>query len=182
MPKGDGSQGIQIFLRVKPSKKPSGWIHVDEADDRALNFHVPKAEDLIVNNTRTDYRFKFNGILQEHARQEEVFDKVCNEAACGARRGRIGLAFKKEETFLVLNNFLAGVHVPHYSFVKCLCVWYSAAERPSCKARVRSSYTRNPSMFACSCCCALIGWKTSGLECVGRFQLNYLCLRADGQW
>ena len=41
-PSKDGGDGIQIFLRLRPSKKPSGFVAVDGADDRALNFHVPK--------------------------------------------------------------------------------------------------------------------------------------------
>ena len=32
------SDGIQIFLRVRPSKKDS-WVEIDEADNTALNFH-----------------------------------------------------------------------------------------------------------------------------------------------
>jgi kinesin family protein 6/9 len=40
-----------------------------------------------VNNTRTDYRFKFNGILDMPAGQEEVFDKVGSQAVLNALDG-----------------------------------------------------------------------------------------------
>eukprot|EP00520_Triparma_pacifica_P006766 CAMPEP_0118637634 /NCGR_PEP_ID=MMETSP0785-20121206/3254_1 /TAXON_ID=91992 /ORGANISM="Bolidomonas pacifica, Strain CCMP 1866" /LENGTH=447 /DNA_ID=CAMNT_0006528827 /DNA_START=3 /DNA_END=1343 /DNA_ORIENTATION=+ len=88
MPGGSDNKGIQIFLRLRPSKKPSGWIEKDEADYRQLKFHVPlQGRDLIVNNTRTDYRFKFNGILDMEAGQEEVFDKVGSQAVLNALDG-----------------------------------------------------------------------------------------------
>ncbi|GMI12711.1 hypothetical protein TrVE_jg1670 [Triparma verrucosa] len=87
MPKDKTDQGIQIFLRVRPSKKPSGFLNYDNSDDRGLAFHVPKSEDLYVNNTRTDYKFKFNGILKEQCGQEEVFDKVGSQAVQNALDG-----------------------------------------------------------------------------------------------
>jgi len=59
-----------------------------QADNRRLKFHVPlQGRDLIVNNTRTDYRFKFNGILGMEAGQEEVFDKVGSQAVINALDG-----------------------------------------------------------------------------------------------
>ncbi|GMH61721.1 hypothetical protein TL16_g03320, partial [Triparma laevis f. inornata] len=82
-----GDQGIQIFLRVRPSQKPSGYLTIDNKDDRGLSFHVPKDEDLYVNNTRTDYKFKFNGILPSQTGQEEVFDKVGSQAVQNALDG-----------------------------------------------------------------------------------------------
>lgn len=40
---GDGghSNHIRTFLRVRPSKRPSGYINVDEFDKTKLGFHVP---------------------------------------------------------------------------------------------------------------------------------------------
>ena len=40
-----------------------------------------------MNNTRTDYKFKFNGILKEQCGQEEVFDKVGSQAVQNALDG-----------------------------------------------------------------------------------------------
>tara|TARA_B110000305_G_C19253763_1_gene546053 strand:- start:102 stop:503 length:402 start_codon:yes stop_codon:yes gene_type:complete len=81
------TDGIQIFLRVRPSKKNSGFVQIDEADNTALNFHVPKNEELYVNNTRENYRYKFNTILSQDAQQEEVFDKVGHQAVMNALDG-----------------------------------------------------------------------------------------------
>lgn len=40
---GDGgnSSHIRTFLRIRPSKRPSGYIKVDEYDKTRLGFHVP---------------------------------------------------------------------------------------------------------------------------------------------
>lgn len=40
---GEGSNSSQIrtFLRIRPSKRPSGYLHVDEFDKSRLGFHVP---------------------------------------------------------------------------------------------------------------------------------------------
>lgn len=35
------SSHIRTFLRVRPSKRPSGYINVDEYDKTKLGFHVP---------------------------------------------------------------------------------------------------------------------------------------------
>ncbi len=82
-----GGDGIQIFLRIRPTKRPSGYLTLDDADPSKLAFKVPRNEDVIVNNTRTDYRFKFNGILGPDARQEEVYDRVGSVAVENALSG-----------------------------------------------------------------------------------------------
>jgi kinesin family protein 6/9 len=82
---GEGEQGkskrtpngIQTYLRVRPSKEPSGWFSLPD-DKSRLCFHVPlemRAGD-VVNNTRTQYNFKFNGVLPDSTNQEEVFNLV----------------------------------------------------------------------------------------------------------
>ena len=35
------SSHIRTFLRIRPSKRPSGYIKVDEYDKSRLGFHVP---------------------------------------------------------------------------------------------------------------------------------------------
>lgn len=35
------SSHIRTFLRIRPSKRPSGYIKVDEYDKTRLGFHVP---------------------------------------------------------------------------------------------------------------------------------------------
>lgn len=38
---GANSSHIRTFLRIRPSKRPSGYIKVDEYDKTRLGFHVP---------------------------------------------------------------------------------------------------------------------------------------------
>jgi kinesin family protein 6/9 len=83
-----GDKAIEIFLRIRPSKAKESFVNLDDSDpEHCLSFHVPKAEDLIVNNSRTDYRFQFNGILDKAAKQDEVFDKVGKNAVNNALNG-----------------------------------------------------------------------------------------------
>jgi len=76
----DEDRGINVFLRIRPSKNPSNFFARDDLDENNLSFKIPKAENLIVNNSRTAYNFKFHGILEQNAIQEEVFNKVGRSA------------------------------------------------------------------------------------------------------
>jgi kinesin family protein 6/9 len=72
---GDAS-GIQVYLRIRPSRNPSNYIQRDDIDVNQIRFHIPKLEDAIVNNSRSSYGFKFNGILDEKAKQRDVFKTI----------------------------------------------------------------------------------------------------------
>lgn len=81
------SQSIQIYARVRPSKKSSGYWNIVSPDDEdsdgkgranLLQFNVPIEDvpgapsSVTVNNTRTTHRFKFNDVLPMDITQEEV--------------------------------------------------------------------------------------------------------------
>lgn len=82
------SNGIEVFLRIRPSTNPSGYINQDDIDETQIVFQLPKKHqqldhsinsgegDDIVNNTRTKYGFKFNGILDEEATQDDVYRSI----------------------------------------------------------------------------------------------------------
>lgn len=82
------SNGIEVFLRIRPSPNPSGFITQDDIDESQIVFQLPKKQQqqhhdilngddgIIANNTRTKYGFKFSGILDEKARQEDVFRSI----------------------------------------------------------------------------------------------------------
>ncbi|OWZ21997.1 Kinesin [Phytophthora megakarya] len=80
----DEDSNIRIFLRVKPSRKPSGFFSWDE-DSNMMKYDIPK--DIaagLINNSRTSYKFRFDSVIGMDARQEEVFDRVgrpCVESA-----------------------------------------------------------------------------------------------------
>ena len=60
--------------------QPSGFYTVAR-EDGEVQFDIPVdvAGD-VINNTRTRYQFKFNGVLDMEATQEEVFDKVARKS------------------------------------------------------------------------------------------------------
>jgi hypothetical protein len=67
---------IQTFLRVRPSKKPSGYIQIDSLDPDAIEVNLPENFKSEVDNSKLNHKFHFNGILPMDASQEDVFKKV----------------------------------------------------------------------------------------------------------
>jgi kinesin family protein 6/9 len=75
-PEPPSSSSIQIFMRVRPTKKPSGYFELNESTGK-VSFDVPK--DMVnnmVNNSRTNWDFRYDGIIGMDSTQEEVFEKV----------------------------------------------------------------------------------------------------------
>jgi len=64
---------IEVFLRIRPSEKKSGYFSQDDIDEKVFNFNIPKKEEQIVNNSRTRYTFSFTKILDDKTTQEDVF-------------------------------------------------------------------------------------------------------------
>ncbi|KAG7394756.1 Kinesin- protein 6 [Phytophthora boehmeriae] len=90
---GDESQqaeadaNIRIFLRVKPSKRPSGFFSWDE-DSNTMKYDIPKDVAAgLINNSRTMYKFRFDSVIGMEARQEEVFDRVGRPCVDSALNG-----------------------------------------------------------------------------------------------
>ena len=84
------SNGIEVFLRIKPSPNPSGYFSQDDIDETQFIFQLPKKQlqqtsktdedgnggNEIANNTRTKYGFKFKGILNDKVTQDDVFRSI----------------------------------------------------------------------------------------------------------
>lgn len=71
MSKGENSN-IDIYVRVKPTSKPSNRLALDTSDN-VLQFNIPRDVAAgLVNNQREHYEFRFNGILTAEAKQDEV--------------------------------------------------------------------------------------------------------------
>jgi kinesin family protein 6/9 len=69
---GAMNANIDIFLRVKPDKRPSPNLCIDPNMNR-LEFNIPRdVAQGLVNNQREHYDFTFNGILSPEAKQDEV--------------------------------------------------------------------------------------------------------------
>lgn len=80
------SNGIEVYLRIRPSSKPSGYFRQDDVDETQFIFQLQKrsGDDVVLdsdrneiaNNTKRTYGFKFNGILDDKANQEEIFRSI----------------------------------------------------------------------------------------------------------
>ncbi len=74
--KGENTN-IEIFLRIKPVKRPSDRVVVDTSENK-LEFVIPRDEAQgYINNQREHYEFRFNGILTQEAKQDEVRAPAC---------------------------------------------------------------------------------------------------------
>ena len=79
---------IQTFLRIRPSKVPSGFFSEDELNPGTLVFDLPESvRGEFINNSKLHHEFHFNGILPMTATQEEVFSKVGKAAVQNALEG-----------------------------------------------------------------------------------------------
>ena len=67
------SNGIQVYLRVKPTKKPDSQIKF-EPEEGKIEFTFTKDGLKHLETRQEFYGFQFNGILDMLTRQETVFD------------------------------------------------------------------------------------------------------------
>ncbi len=74
MAKAQAEANIQTFLRIRPSKQPSGYF--EEVNGESIKFLLPEGADRTVNNSKLKHQFHFNGTVPMSASQEEVFKKV----------------------------------------------------------------------------------------------------------
>lgn len=76
------------FLRIKPSKRPSGYFTQDELEKGSILFNLPnnfKAD--YVNNSKLKHAYHFNGVLDPSSSQDDVFKKVGTSAVKNALDG-----------------------------------------------------------------------------------------------
>ncbi|XP_058604704.1 kinesin-like protein KIF6 isoform X3 [Onychostoma macrolepis] len=113
-------QTIQIFARVKPTKKPTAeyFVHCEE-EGGSLEFVVPRdLADGVINNKRENYKFRFQRVFDQTANQEEIFQAIAKPVAdkfwlcCGFQLFSCGY-IKKTFCFLLLRHVLltAPTHV-----------------------------------------------------------------------
>uniref|UniRef100_A0A3P8UIF5 Kinesin family member 6 n=1 Tax=Cynoglossus semilaevis TaxID=244447 RepID=A0A3P8UIF5_CYNSE len=86
-------QKIQIFGRIKPSKKPSA------KPGASLEFVVPKdLADGFVNNKKECYRFRFQKVFDQTVKQEEIFQNIAKPVADSVLAGYNGTIFAYGQT------------------------------------------------------------------------------------
>ncbi|KAK1942247.1 Kinesin-like protein KIF6 [Phytophthora citrophthora] len=94
----DEESNIRIFLRVKPSRKPSGFFSWDD-DTNTMKYDIPR--DIaagLINNSRTSYKFRFDSVIGMEAKQEEVFDRVGRPCVDSALNGFNSTVFAYGQT------------------------------------------------------------------------------------
>lgn len=94
----EDNQGIQVYLRIRPSANLSSYFHRDDIDLKSISVKVPKNEDTIVNNSRTGYSFAFSGILDDKSSQRDVFRTVGVPAIRNALAGYNSTIFAYGQT------------------------------------------------------------------------------------
>lgn len=84
--KAQAEANIQTFLRIRPSKVPSGYF---TEEGGSLKFNLPDKFDTsgYVNNSKTKHAYHFNDTIGMKATQEEVFKKVGSPAVQNALDG-----------------------------------------------------------------------------------------------
>ncbi|KAH9190572.1 hypothetical protein AeNC1_007442 [Aphanomyces euteiches] len=86
-PREPSDNNIRIFLRIKPSKKVSGFFSWEEQHSQ-IEYNIPKdVASGLINNSRTHYKFKFDALIGMDAKQEEVFDRVGRPCVENALQG-----------------------------------------------------------------------------------------------
>ncbi|XP_034531801.1 kinesin-like protein KIF6 isoform X2 [Notolabrus celidotus] len=94
-------QTIQIFGRIKPTRTTQAVYSVDNEDQTgaSLEFVVPKGlADGFVNNKRESYKFRFQKLFDQAAKQEDVFEKIAKPVADSVLAGYNGTIFAYGQT------------------------------------------------------------------------------------
>ncbi|XP_026641629.1 kinesin-like protein KIF6 [Microtus ochrogaster] len=96
-------QTIQIFARVKPPerKQQQGIYSIDEDEKAAPSLEILLPRDLadgFVNNKRESYKFKFQRIFDQDAKQDIIFEIIAKPVAQSVLAGYNGTIFAYGQT------------------------------------------------------------------------------------
>ncbi|XP_067883904.1 kinesin-like protein KIF6 isoform X3 [Heterodontus francisci] len=93
-------QTIQIYARLRPTRKPSALYSLAEDNGGpVLEFVVPHdAADGFINNKRENYKFKFQQIFDQGAKQEDIFESIAKPVAENILAGYNGTIFAYGQT------------------------------------------------------------------------------------
>lgn len=89
---------IEIFARVRPTKRPAGLLEIDYAD-HAVAVHQPRDQTMgLVNNSREHYNFAFSRVLDASTDQDTVFEAVAQPVVDSTLEGFNGTIFAYGQT------------------------------------------------------------------------------------
>lgn len=89
---------IKVILRVRPSARPSKGFSADVGTG-VVNFDLEKrSADGQVDNTKTHFKFKFDGILPMQVTQQDVFEQVAKPVIDDVLQGINGTIFAYGQT------------------------------------------------------------------------------------
>ena len=89
---------IEIFARVRPTKRPAGLFEIDYAD-HAVTVHQPRDQTMgLVNNSREHYNFAFSRVLDASTDQDTVFEAVAQPVVDSTLEGFNGTIFAYGQT------------------------------------------------------------------------------------
>ncbi|XP_059210074.1 LOW QUALITY PROTEIN: kinesin-like protein KIF6 [Centropristis striata] len=94
-------QTIQIFARIKPTKKTATVYSVDseEQTGASVEFMVPRdVADGFVNNKRECYKFRFLKVFDQATKQEDIFENIAKPVADSLLAGYNGTIFAYGQT------------------------------------------------------------------------------------
>eukprot|EP00440_Ansanella_granifera_P042838 gb/GFBE01046443.1/.p1 GENE.gb/GFBE01046443.1/~~gb/GFBE01046443.1/.p1 ORF type:complete len:819 (+),score=212.23 gb/GFBE01046443.1/:1-2457(+) len=92
------SSNIKVILRVRPSAKPSPGFRAD-VEQGSVHFELDKAcSDYEVNNQKTSYSFRFDGILSMKVSQDDVLNLVAKPVIEDVLKGVNGTIFAYGQT------------------------------------------------------------------------------------
>nr|XP_046268923.1 kinesin-like protein KIF6 isoform X2 [Scatophagus argus] len=92
---------IQIFARIKPTKKTAAVYSVDneEQTGASVEFVLPRdLADGFVNNKRECYKFRFQKVFDQSVKQEEIFENIAKPVADSVLAGYNGTIFAYGQT------------------------------------------------------------------------------------
>uniref|UniRef100_A0A7S3K768 Kinesin-like protein n=1 Tax=Aureoumbra lagunensis TaxID=44058 RepID=A0A7S3K768_9STRA len=92
-------EGISVYLRIRPTKRPSKFYSVVEG--KRMQWEIPLEEvpnSEFINNTRTKFAFKFDHVLPMDISQEQVFERVGKKVVSNALDGFNSTVFAYGQT------------------------------------------------------------------------------------
>lgn len=96
--KEERSGNIKVFLRARPTAKAFEGTGLQK-EESVVSFEFAKDETQgLVNNARQRYQFKFDGIFDMDANQEDIFNNVAKPVIDDAMKGINGTIFAYGQT------------------------------------------------------------------------------------